>query len=99
MWINLSDDLKPLKDGSLIFSSERSGYRQLYRWSKGKIAPLTNGEWVVDEVAGVDEAGGQALFHRQPRNARIEKHLYALDYRKAGAQAAAADRARAPTMR
>ena len=29
LWINLSDDLKPLKDGSILFSSERSGYRQL----------------------------------------------------------------------
>ena len=41
MWINLSDDLKPLKDGSILFSSERSGYRQLYRWATGKITPLT----------------------------------------------------------
>ena len=34
-WINLSDDYKPLKDGSLIWSSERDGYRpslSLCRW-------------------------------------------------------------------
>jgi dipeptidyl-peptidase-4 len=48
LWINLSDDLKPLKDGSILFSSERSGYRQLYRWARGKITPLTSGSWVLD---------------------------------------------------
>jgi dipeptidyl-peptidase-4 len=85
MWINLSNDLKPLKDGSLIFSSERSGHRQLYRWSKGKIAPLTKGEWEVDEVAGIDQPAGK-LYFTANRETSIEKHLYALDYRKAGAK-------------
>ena len=41
LWINLSDDLHPLKDGSIIFSSERSGFRHLYRWNDGRIEPLT----------------------------------------------------------
>ncbi|WP_344706875.1 S9 family peptidase [Sphingomonas swuensis] len=81
MWINLSDDLKPLKDGSLIFSSERSGYRQLYRWNKGRITPLTQGQWVVSEVAGVDEAAGR-LYFTANREKSIERQLYALDYRK-----------------
>jgi dipeptidyl-peptidase-4 len=26
-WVNLTDNFKPLKDGSLIWSSERSGFR------------------------------------------------------------------------
>ena len=30
-FVSLGDDLKPRKDGSLIFSSERSGFRHLYR--------------------------------------------------------------------
>ena len=90
MWINLSNDLKPLKDGSLIFSSERSGHRQLYRWNKGKIAPLTKGEWEVDEVAGIDQPAGK-LYFTANRETSIEKHFYALDYRKAGAKPRAAD--------
>jgi len=43
-FVTLTDDLKPLKDGSLIFSSERSGFRHLYRWNKGRITPLTRGD-------------------------------------------------------
>ena len=85
MWINLSDDLKPLGDGSIVFSSERSGYRQLYRWQDGRIAPLTKGEWVVGELAGVDQAAGR-LYFTANKETSIEKHLYALDYRQAGAQ-------------
>ena len=38
-WINLTDDLNPLKDGAILFSSERSGHRHLYRFAKGKITP------------------------------------------------------------
>ncbi len=85
LWINLSDDLKPLKDGSIIFSSERSGFRQIYRWDDGRIEPLTQGNWVVGGIAGVDEAGGR-LYFTANRERTIEYHLYALDFRQPGAQ-------------
>ncbi|WP_309603201.1 DPP IV N-terminal domain-containing protein [Sphingomonas sp.] len=83
MWINLTNDLKPLKDGSILFSSERSGFRQLYRWAKGKIAPLTRGAWVVDGVDGVDESAGR-LYFTAFKDSTIERHLYVLDYRQRG---------------
>ncbi len=85
LWINLSDDLKPLKDGSIIFSSERSGFRHIYRWDDGRIEPLTQGNWVVGEIAGVDEAAGR-LYFTGNRERAIENHLYALDFRQSGAQ-------------
>ncbi len=84
-WINLSNDLKPLKDGVILFSSERSGHRHLYRWAKGKITPLTRGEWVVDGVAGVDEAAGR-LYFTAYKDSTIERHLYALDFRRGNAE-------------
>ncbi|MDQ3078698.1 MAG: S9 family peptidase [Pseudomonadota bacterium] len=83
-WINLSDDLKPLKDGSFLFSSERSGYRQLYRWAKGKIVPLTRGQWVLDKVVGVDQTAGR-LYFLAYKDSTTESHLYALDFRRPGA--------------
>ena len=85
LWINLNDDLKALKDGSILFSSERSGARQLYRWNKGRIAPLTHGDWVVAGVAGVDEQIGR-LYFTANREKSFEHQLYSLDYRRAGAQ-------------
>ena len=85
MWINLNDDLKPLKDGSFVFSSERSGYRHLYRWTKGRITALTSGPWVVDKMVGVDEASG-TLFFTADRERSVDKGLYRLDYRRLGAK-------------
>ena len=52
MWINLSDDLHPLKDGSILFSSERSGFRHIYRWNDGRIEPVTQGSWPVSKIVG-----------------------------------------------
>ena len=74
-WINLHDNLKPLKDGSLIWSSERSGFSHVYRWKAGKWTQLTHGEWEVDKVTGVDERSGRVYFtggHDHPD----EQHLY-----------------------
>ena len=83
-WINLNDDLHPLKDGSFLFSSERSGYRHLYRWTKGRITLLTSGPWVVSKLDGVDEVGGQ-LFFTANRERSIDNGFYRLDYRRPGA--------------
>jgi dipeptidyl-peptidase 4 len=85
LWINLSDDLKPLKDGSILFSSERSGYRQLYRWTAGTIVPLTSGAWVIEGVHGVNEATGRVYFTAF-KDSTTESHLYALDYRAPAAE-------------
>ncbi|MEO5640338.1 MAG: DPP IV N-terminal domain-containing protein [Sphingomicrobium sp.] len=85
MWINLNDDLKPLKDGSFLFSSERSGYRHLYRWTRGRIKSLTSGPWVVDKLAGVDQGAGQVYFTAN-RERSVDKGFYRLDYRRPGAK-------------
>jgi len=61
-WVNLTDNFKPLKDGSLVWSSERSGFSHLYRWKAGKWTQLTRGNWAVEKVAGVDEAARRVYF-------------------------------------
>ena len=78
----MSDDLKPLKDGSILFSSERSGRRQLYLWRKEKIASLTAVSGVVREVAGVDEAAGRVYFTANDLDTSREYQLYALDLKR-----------------
>ena len=74
-WLNLHDNLKPLKDGSLIWSSERSGFSHIYRWKGGKWTQLTRGKWEVDKVAGVDEKARRVYFTGTLDNPD-EKHLY-----------------------
>ncbi|HEY7809596.1 MAG TPA: S9 family peptidase [Allosphingosinicella sp.] len=61
-WINLHDNLKPLKDGSMLWSSERSGFSHLYLWKNGKLRQLTRGNWEVSDVAGVNEKTRRAYF-------------------------------------
>ncbi|MCA3255583.1 MAG: S9 family peptidase [Alphaproteobacteria bacterium] len=76
-WINLHDDLKPLKDGSLLWTSERSGMAQVYRWRAGRWTQLTDGALPVDKIAGVDEAKGKLFFTAFAGAGATEKHLYA----------------------
>ncbi len=63
-WINLHDDLHFLKDGSFLWSSERSGYRHLYLYSgAGRLVrQLTSGDWEVTGVEAVDEEGGWVTY-------------------------------------
>ena len=62
-WINLHNDFRALKDGSLLWSSERDGFAHLYRWQAGKFTQLTRGPWNVLGVIGVDEAAGRVFFN------------------------------------
>jgi dipeptidyl-peptidase-4 len=60
-WINLTDNYHWMKDGSLIWWSERDGSGQLYRWKRGKWSKLTR-EGSVMNLAGVDEARGMIYY-------------------------------------
>ncbi len=83
-WLNLHDNLRPLADGGLIWSSERSGYSHLYRWRDGEWTQLTQGEWTVKEVEGVDEASGRLYFSGNA-DTSLEQHLYWIDMNLPGA--------------
>ncbi|WP_242003005.1 S9 family peptidase [Vulcaniibacterium tengchongense] len=63
-WVPLHDDLRFLQDGRILWSSERSGFQHLYLLSEdGRDAQaLTSGDWPVDEVLALDEAGGYVYF-------------------------------------
>ncbi len=84
-WVNLHDDFRALRDGSLIWSSERDGYKHLYRWEKGNLTQLTKGPWVVQKLVGVDQAKRRLYYVANP-DTPIEWQLYALDYGKPGAK-------------
>ncbi|MEG3150455.1 S9 family peptidase [Sphingomonas sp. ZT3P38] len=77
-WTNLSDSYRLLRDGSLIWWSERDGYGHLYRLAQGKWTQLTKGEWTVQDLDGVDEARGR-IFFTGNKDGALEQHLYAVD--------------------
>ncbi|MDZ4306754.1 DPP IV N-terminal domain-containing protein [Allopontixanthobacter sp.] len=76
-WINLSDNYRFLKDGSLIWWSERDGFGHLYLFREGRWNRLTKGQWVVTKLLGIDEAQGRVFLtgtnYANPR----EEHVYA----------------------
>jgi len=60
---------KPLRNGDVLWFSERDGWGHLYRvGSDGAIKhQLTSGDWVVTAVVGVDEALGRIYFTARGR--------------------------------
>lgn len=82
-WLNLSDDYRLLKDGSLIWRSERDGYGHLYRYAHARWTQLTRGPWVVTGLVGVDEARGR-LYLLGNKDDVLEQQVYALDLARPG---------------
>ena len=83
-WINLSDNYKFLKDGSLLWWSERDGFGHLYRFADGAWTQLTKGPWVVKALAGVDQAAGR-VYYSSTQEDQLAPQLYALDLARPGA--------------
>ncbi|MFM5917248.1 MAG: DPP IV N-terminal domain-containing protein [Novosphingobium sp.] len=82
-WINLSDSYRFLKDGSLVWWSERDGFGHLYRYFPNRHPDsqwqqLTKGAWVVTGLAGVDEKAGRIYFTAN-RDDVLAPQVYALD--------------------
>ena len=77
-WINVTDDLRFLKTKKqFLWSSERDGFRHLYLYSLDgeQIARLTQGDWMVTKVAGIDEARGDVFFESAEASP-LESQLY-----------------------
>ncbi len=77
-WINLSDSYKFLKDGSLVWWSERDGYGHLYQFRDGRWRQLTRGPWVVTGLVGVDEDSGRVYFTANKDDV-LAQQVYVLD--------------------
>lgn len=63
--LELTDDLTYLNDGqSFIWSSERSGYKHLYRYdlSGKRVQSITTGNFEVASVLGIDEKNSLLYF-------------------------------------
>ena len=82
-WLELNDDFKPLKDGSFLWSSEKSGYKHLYHHAAtGKlIAQITKGDWPMADLEGVDETRKVAIFSASIETP-LERRIYEVSYGK-----------------
>ena len=82
-WINLHDQFKALNKGTykggFLWASERTGFKHLYLYDSAgnPIRALTAGDWMVDDLSGVDEEGGVVYF-TATKDSPLERHLYAV---------------------
>ncbi len=76
-WVDDPGDPHYLRDGSFLLSSERSGYKHLYRFSKdGKLmGQVTDGPWEVRTLHQVDEKTGWVYF-AGTRDSWLGSNLY-----------------------
>ena len=91
-WINLSDDYRYLKDGSLLWRSERDGFGHLYRYLPedgwASYQQVTSGNWVLTKLVGVDEEAGRIFYTATSEENPLEQHVYNLDWKSSDPAAA-----------
>ena len=69
-WVNLHDCFTPVDrnlrkfSGGFIWASERTGFRHLYLHDNNGhlLGAITEGEWMVEQIAGVNEVAGLVYF-------------------------------------
>jgi dipeptidyl-peptidase-4 len=79
-WVNLPDEPRFIGGGAeFLWTSERTGFRHIYLYSAdGKRSrPLTEGDWEVTAVSGVDEAARRVFYVSSEPGPR-ERHLYSI---------------------
>ncbi len=78
-YIEITDDLQFLKDGSFVYTSEMDGYRHIYHITNtGKVkTQLTKGTYEVTELYGVDEKSG-LVFYQAAEESPMERSIYSI---------------------
>ncbi|XP_042481268.1 dipeptidyl aminopeptidase 4 [Macadamia integrifolia] len=82
-WVNLHDCFTPLDkeverlSGGFIWASDKSGFRHLYLHDTDGacLGPITQGDWMVEQIAGVNEAAGLVYF-TGTADGPLESNLY-----------------------
>jgi dipeptidyl-peptidase 4 len=78
-WINTTDLFRFLSNGQFIWGSERDGFKHLYLYDlDGKQRKrLTEGQWEVERIAGLNEAR-QTLYFVSSETSPLERQLYSI---------------------
>jgi dipeptidyl-peptidase 4 len=84
IWITLHDSFTPLDrglnskhPGGFIWASEKTGFRHLYIHDKDGacLGPITQGDWMVEQIAGVNESSG-LIYFTATLDGPLETNLY-----------------------
>ncbi|TVU09017.1 hypothetical protein EJB05_42455, partial [Eragrostis curvula] len=84
LWVTIHDCFTPLDKGEsgkyqdcFVWASEETGFRHLYLHENDGtcIAPLTQGDWMVDQVVAVNECT-ELIYFTGTLDGPLESHLY-----------------------
>ncbi len=86
-WVPLNHDFKPLEDGNFIWSSEETGWKHLYLYSRDgqQIRAITRGEYPVKGLTGVNQQTGEVFFTASMRGGHelpIEQQMFRASLRE-----------------
>jgi dipeptidyl-peptidase 4 len=86
-WVPLNHDFRPLDDGNFIWSSEETGWKHLYLYSREgrRIRAITGGDWPVKGLTGVNQRTGEVFFTASMRDGRelpIEQQMFRASLRR-----------------
>jgi dipeptidyl-peptidase-4 len=78
-WVDVHDNIRILKDGSFIWTSERTGFNHIYHFDRNGILinQLTNGKWEVRKIIDVDEKTN-LIFFTATKVSELENHLFSV---------------------
>jgi len=85
-WLNLHKELRFLKDNKhFVWASERDGFKHLYLYENNGtlVRQITQGDWIVDSLQGVDEKKGLVYFSGRADSV-LESHLYSVPLKRSG---------------
>ena len=86
-WVPLNHDFRALDNGDFIWSSEESGWKHLYLYSRDgrRIRAITRGDWPVKSLTGVNQQRGEVFFTASMRDGRelpIEQQMFRASLRR-----------------
>ena len=76
-WVEVTNDLLLFRNRErFVWTSEKSGYRHAYLYDyEGNETLLTDGDWEISALAGLDETAGWLYFYAK-KDSFIDQHVY-----------------------
>ena len=86
-WVPLNHDFRALDNGDFLWSSEETGWKHLYLYNRDgrRLRAITQGQYPVKSLAGVNQRTGEVFFTASMRDGReqpIEQQLFRASLRR-----------------
>ncbi len=80
-WLENHKQIRFLKDGRIIWISERSGYKHIWisKHSGSMSWPITQGQWEVTKIVHIDE-DKEIVYFKSNKESVFESRLYSIRY-------------------